>query len=257
MSTIYIACYPKVGSEFFKEKLIQGISRCDAYKAIAKEHNFNIKWVEENVYIYGRPQGLRKDTKIIYLCANPMNAVVSLLKKHQPTIWGKYNPSLKYTPLHIKILKSYSNIFACSARGWTGPSTLFSDEDYIEELLTPEDITDISLNFMSYMINDDLLGYKKHFDLWTKTPLPYERCIVKYEHLAQPATGRLLEEFLGIKKLSLQNISDDFRERSSCYKQTSEFKEKLEESYGELAAEIEQLSAFTIIESVKGVANEN
>jgi len=265
MSLVYMACYPKVGSEYVKKSL----NSVGPITVRAKEHNMNIKWSEERTCPV-----LTKDTKIIYLCANPMNAVLSLLHKHFYKRFTDYNPTLSYKKLSFDTLMSYENIFgthsakkhACwltdsgdprrptlvwqkvdqSTGEWQGAQSLIPDPNYVRETLTHVEIENINKNFVSYMVNNDLLGYKEHFDIWTKTPLNYERCILRYEYLQDSETLRSLEEFLEVEPFSLQLIADNYRPRRTAFVAAAEPLEmSLERSYGELAAEINKLDGFT------------
>ena len=242
MNSIYIACYPKVGSEYLKRRLQVHQPRSETIN-IHKTHEFNIDWLEN------QPSPvLSKDTKIIYLCADPMIAVMSMIYLHYNIALTDYSPTLKCEKLGSKILKSYENIFGSSSRsGWTGSSTLYPEPEYVNETLTLNEIADIRKNFVSYIINNDFLGYKKHFDIWTKTPLPYERCILRYEYLEDLETLRNLEKFLGWGPFSLQSLADEFMSRRTQFVPSKEepLELSLEKSYGDLAAEINKLDGFT------------
>ena len=262
MSSIYIACYPKVGSEYLKGSLFvcsQRGPRPHSVK-IHKTHEVNIDWLEN------QPSPvLSKDTKIIYLCADPRIAVMSLIYEWYSIAVVDYSHTLKCEKLSSNILKSYSNIFGsnqtkvkhhdrgpglCPRKeyhgGWTGHSTLYPDSEYVNETLTSNEIADIGTNFVSYIINNDFLGYKEHFDMWTKTPLPYERCILRYEYLEDLETLRSLEKFLGWDPFSLQPLADRFRPRKTLFAPSEDALElSLENSYGDLAVEINKLDGFT------------
>ena len=250
MSSIYIACYPKVGSEYLKSSLQR--SPHPHSVNIYKTHEVNIDRLENQ-----EPSILSKDTKIIYLCADPRIAVMSLIYKWHSIALADYNHTLKCEKLGSKILKSYSNILASVQTtkgegdrryhgGWCGHSTLYPHSEYVNETLTSNEIADISTNFVSYVINNDFLGYKKHFDTWTKTLLPCERCILRYEYLEDLETLRSLEKFLGWDPFSLQSLADRFRPRKTRFVPSEEALElSLENSYGGLAAEINKLDGFT------------
>ena len=243
--SIYIACYPKVGSEYLKRTLQQStISR--RRSVIKTHHHMHLKRLEENPYFCAH-------SKIVYLCANPMDAVLSLLNKHFHREFVTYNPTLKCKKFSRDVLISYDNIFASTTTSknsgkWTGHHTLTLNPKYREKTLTVSQIEDINKNFVSYILNNDFLGYQEHFDTWTKTPMSYERCILRYEYLEDLDTLRSLEEFLEGSLFSLEKLAINYKQRRNRFVLSpGPMETALEKTYGPLAAEIDKLDGFTRI----------
>tara|TARA_Y100000296_G_C5175758_1_gene259946 strand:- start:3290 stop:4135 length:846 start_codon:yes stop_codon:yes gene_type:complete len=270
---IYLACYPRVGSEYLKKSLLGEAvmaakgAYVDYPSVVQKTHSVNIDWLEKQ-------QILSKDTKIIYLCDDPVVAVSSMINQWYGYRLSEYKHSLRHEKVSTNILKSYDNIYAAGPGGWEGNTTL-QGSNYVFEALTPTAVADISANFVSYIINDDFLGYKEHFDTWTKTPLPYKMCIVRYEYLQNSETLRSLEEFLEKEPFYLQPVAEKFNSRKTSRRTLDNLigsrskaslkpgslppytishganaptiEDALIRAYGELAAEINELDGFSEI----------
>jgi hypothetical protein len=248
--SILIACYPKVGSQFLKKMLVNRIPRDHSDDSIVTTtHTFNLNWLKN-----GPPQRSDRnrvvgDTKIIYLYSNPLNSVLSLIRTFMPRRELEYKASLVHAPIDIDIAMSYANLFACGLtqdrnfdqHAWTGHTTLLKDAAYVSKVLSPNLIDNLCANFVSYMVNGDLLGYKNHYELWTKHyPLKYPEldfCMVRYEDLDNPEVLYHLKKFLDPKIRTLDNIVDNYIPRRTNYIH-SDFASKLEESYGGLASEL-------------------
>ena len=284
--SILIACYPKVGSQFLRRMLAQRIVPPNSLGIVTTTHAFNLDWLKNDQF---HPDRVADDTKIIYLYANPMNSVLSLLKTFMSQRIGEeYQEGLTRKSLDLKMAQSYSNLFACGvahgkplktdgriratlihpphggpprmvlqnldespvsfdAQAWTGHTTLIKEAAFVEKELSDFDKSDLSSNFVSYMINGDVLGYKNHFDLWTKKYAYMHKnpfCMLKYESLTDPATLRQLQLFLGHPR-PLQFIEKEFRPRKTDYSSTSW--PMLENSYGHLSEEMAKLPAFKVL----------
>ena len=254
MSSILIACYPKVGSQYVSYWM-----RKQSGRRVWKGHrHMHREWLETKPDFLKNPSN-----KIIYLCADPRNAVLSYLNKYHYHNLPHYDPNQNTEKIAQNNIAAHDNMWATAGADrpqgleWFGETTW----DGIPKLkhhrlkpidpqtqLSPERRFDIRKNFVSYIVNGDLLGYQDHFDSWTKTNLPYDRCILRYEYLHHRETIRRLEEFIELPSQRLKALTDRFKPRKTkfvaCEDPTS-IEYMLQRTYGSLASEIEQLQGFT------------
>ena len=243
--SVVIVCYPKVGSQFLKEMLSQRIRPANALGKVTTSHAFNIDGLKSTCEVVGTAP----DVKFVYLYANPMNAVLALLTTFMPIRLRAYQPNLVRPTVEFPVAFSYQNFFACGGPAWTGATTLFENERYVNQVLSSTDREDIEKHFVSYMINGDVLGYKNHFDIWTKTyphKTSHSFCMIKYEELENLNVLDQLRAFLGPSCPSLHCIKEEFIPRRTNYVGHAHAA-ALTKAYGELAAEMNSLPAFQVL----------